>query len=61
MCRHLATHCETEQDPVGFLGMEAFLSSSLLALSFVPKGRFKYLLMREERGCRDKGEAAKKQ
>ena len=60
-CRHLATHFETEQDPAGFLGREAFLCSLLLALSFVPKGRFKYLLIREGTRCRDKGEAAKKQ
>ena len=51
---------ETERDPVGFLGTRAFLFG-LHDLPSVPKGRFKQLLIREGRGCRDKGEAVKKQ
>ena len=62
---------ETEQDPEGpswgqilcvapisYLQNKGF---SLLDLPWVPKGRFKQLLIGEGRGCRDKGGAAKKQ
>ena len=61
----------TEEDPVGFLGTEAFpcppflvwreqTSVSLMFLEFQwPKS--KQLAIREERGHRDKGGAAKKQ
>ena len=41
---------------MGLLGTKAFLCP----LPWVPKGRFKPLLIREGRGCRDKGRAVKK-
>ena len=61
---------ETEQDPVGLLGMEAFLCPHFLFeeigfnlrdLPCVPKGRFKPLLIKEGRRCKDEGGAVKKQ
>ena len=60
--------CETEQDLVGPLNMEAFLSRFLFvgyslqppSPSLSPNGKFKQSLIREVKGCRDKGEAVRK-
>ena len=63
---------DTEQDPAGLLDTKVFLcllflvcrkqaSFSLHDLSWVPKGRFKQLLIREGRGCGDKAGQVKKQ
>ena len=48
---------ETKQDVMGLLGTKAFLRH----LVWVPKGRFKHLLIRQGRKCRDKGGAVKKE
>ena len=48
---------EIKQDPMELLGTKAFLRHLL----WIPKGRFKQLLIREGRGCKDKGGAVKKQ
>ena len=63
---------ETEQDPVGLLGTNAFLCSpflvlrksasfSLHGLPWVTRDRFRQLLIREERGCKDNGGRVKQQ
>ena len=60
------------QDPVGFLGTKTFLYPPFLGyrkqtlfslhdLPWVPMVRFKQLLIREGRACRDKGGAVQKQ
>ena len=62
---------DTDQDPVELLDRRVSLclpfldhrkqaSFSLHGLPRAPMGRFKQLLTREVRGCRDKGEAVKK-
>ena len=38
-----------------------FVDSSLHDLPWVPKGRFKELLIQEGKGCKNKGGAARKQ
>lgn len=53
---------ETERDIKGFLGIEVFLCTLVLLcreLPWAPKHRFEQLLVRERRGCRDKGGTVK--
>lgn len=48
---------ESEQDPMGLLAVKAVLSPPFLDFPFIPKGRLKQLLMREEGRCEHGGGA----
>jgi len=62
----------TKQGSLGLLGTKAFLCPPLLVfriwasfslhdLPCAPRGRFRQMLIREGRGCKDKGGGVKKQ
>ena len=57
--RQTLNHCATRKAPL-FLDYRKLPSFSLHDLPWVPRGRFKQLLIREGRGCGDKGGTVKK-